>query len=100
MLLAGTCLKTSELGLKKENLNYISNGRLMQIHLEVTVAGRQFLAQVICIAGVWGGGETEEQKLNSSSVGMKVSLTYFGFLPSCSGNCGSQEVNVRPWDMQ
>lgn len=52
MLLAGTCLKTSELGLKKENLNYISNGRLMQIHLEVTVAGRQFLAQVICIAGV------------------------------------------------
>lgn len=52
MLLAGTCLKTSELGLKKENLNYISNGRLMQIHLEVIIAGRQFLAQVICIAGV------------------------------------------------
>lgn len=62
MLLAGTCLKTSELGLKKESLIYLSTVRLMQIHLEVVVAGRRCLTQVSCVAGGLGGGETEKQK--------------------------------------
>lgn len=61
MLFAGTCLNTSDLGLKKENLIYISTGRLMQIHLEVVVAGRWCLARVVCVAGGLGGGETEKQ---------------------------------------